>query len=234
MTRTEGGVRVTTAALSAEESAAVYGVPLAEKSIQPVWIEVENREERAYYLLSPGTRSELLPGVGSGRGPAPGRVPIAGRTRSALSTACVSQPRPARRHALGLRSDNLDEGMKLIQLDLVTSGHASLLDPHERARLPLRLPLREVFKRAMYPPEKIVNYTDDAALRAALEALPCCVTNEGGSKNGDPLNLVVVGGLDEPSRLRASRLASDRGEVDGIDLAMVRPPSPASATAMRR
>ena len=42
-----------------------------------------------------------------------------------------------------------------------------------------------------------MNYTDDAAFRAALEALPCCVTNKDGSKNGDPLNLVVVGGLDD-------------------------------------
>jgi hypothetical protein len=27
--------------------------------------------------------------------------------------------------------------------------------------------------------------------------LPCCVTNKDASKNGDPLNLVVVGGLDD-------------------------------------
>ena len=32
---------------------------------------------------------------------------------------------------------------------------------------------------------------------AALEALPCCATNKDGSKNGDPLNLVIVGGLDD-------------------------------------
>ena len=55
----------------------------------------------------------------------------------------------------------------------------------------------EVFRREIYPPEEIVNYTDDAAFRAALEALPCCVTNKDGSRNGDPLNLVVVGGLDD-------------------------------------
>ena len=55
----------------------------------------------------------------------------------------------------------------------------------------------QVFKRAMHPPETVVDYTDDDALRAALESLPCCVTNKNGSKNGDPLNLVVVGGLDD-------------------------------------
>jgi len=55
----------------------------------------------------------------------------------------------------------------------------------------------EVFTRDIYPPGKIVDYTDDAAFRAALEALPCCVTNDDGSKNGDPLNLAVVGGLED-------------------------------------
>ena len=60
-TRTEGGVRVSTAVLSADESAAVYGVPLAKLRIQPVWIEVENREDRAYFLLSPGLDPNFFP-----------------------------------------------------------------------------------------------------------------------------------------------------------------------------
>jgi hypothetical protein len=42
-----------------------------------------------------------------------------------------------------------------------------------------------------------VNYTDDEPFRAALEALPSCVINKDGSKNGDPINLVIVGGLDD-------------------------------------
>ena len=93
---------------------------------------------------------------------------------------------------------NLDEGVKLVQIDLVASGRArtfSILTivPGFRADYQVS----EVFRREIYPPEKIVNYTDDAAFRAALEALPCCVTNKDGSKNGDPLNLVVVGGLDD-------------------------------------
>ena len=61
VTRVEGGVRVSTAVLSALESAAVYGVPLARRSIQPVWVEVENREDRAYYLLSPGLDPNFFP-----------------------------------------------------------------------------------------------------------------------------------------------------------------------------
>ena len=93
---------------------------------------------------------------------------------------------------------NLDEGVKLVQVDLVASGRASTfsiltLVPGFRADYHTS----EVFKREIYAPGKIVDYTDDAAFRAALEALPCCATNKDGSRNGDPLNLVVVGGLDD-------------------------------------
>ena len=34
---------------------------------------------------------------------------------------------------------------------------------------------------------------DGELLRAQLERLPCCVTNEDGTRDGDPLNLVFVG-----------------------------------------
>ena len=61
VTRTDGGLRVSTVVLSADESAAVYGVPLAKQAIQPVWIEVENREEQAYFLLSPGLDPNFFP-----------------------------------------------------------------------------------------------------------------------------------------------------------------------------
>jgi hypothetical protein len=199
VTRTEGGVRVSTAVLSADEGAAVYGVPLANKSIQPVWIEVENREDRAYYLLSPGLdpnffpASEAAEAIASGQS-AQQKAEIDGRFRQ----LAFRNPIPPGVTRSGFVLTNLDEGFKFVQIDLVTSGLArtfSILALVPGFRADYRM--SEVFRRDFYPPEKVVNYTDDAAFRAALEALPCCVTNESGSKNGDPLNLVIVGGLDD-------------------------------------
>ena len=51
-TQTDGGVRVSSSVLSASESEAIYGAPLADKGIQPVWIEVENHDDTPYWLLS--------------------------------------------------------------------------------------------------------------------------------------------------------------------------------------
>jgi LssY C-terminus len=199
VTRTEGGVRVSTAVLSADESATVYGVPLAKKSIQPVWIEVENHEDRAYYLLSPGLDPNFFPASEASETFASGES----------SEQKVELERHFRQLAFrnpvlpgvstsGFVLTNLDEGFKFVQIDLVTGGLArtfSILAIVPGLRSDYRA--SEVFRRDIYPPEKIVNFTDDAAFRAALEALPCCVTNEDGSKKGDPLNLVVVGGLDD-------------------------------------
>ncbi len=43
-TRVEGDVRVTAAVLSAEETEAVFGFALYKKGIQPIWLEIENKD----------------------------------------------------------------------------------------------------------------------------------------------------------------------------------------------
>ena len=197
--RSEADVRVSVAVLSAEESEAVYGVPLAAKSIQPVWIEVENRGDRSYWLMSPGVDPNFFP---------PSEASEAFATRD---TAQAAAERERHFRDLGFRNPvlpgktvsgfvltNLHEGAKLVQIDLVASGRVRTFS------LVAVVPgLRADYTQSgaivddPYPSEQIVNYTDDAAFRAALEALPCCVTNSDGTRNGDPLNLVVIGDGDD-------------------------------------
>jgi hypothetical protein len=86
----------------------------------------------------------------------------------------------------------------MVQVDLVATGRLrtfSFLSNVPDFRADYRA--RGVFLRDLWPPDEIVDYTDQSALRAALEALPCCSTNRRGTREGDPLNLVVVGGLDD-------------------------------------
>src|SRR5215475_12307767 len=49
--KSDGAMHVSAVALSAEESAAAFGVPLAEDGIQPVWFRVENGEDLAYFFF---------------------------------------------------------------------------------------------------------------------------------------------------------------------------------------
>jgi hypothetical protein len=199
LTQTDGDVRTSAAALSAEESAAVYGVPLAKRGIQPVWIEVENREDRAYFLLSPGLDPHFFPASEAAEAmalgePAERRAELDRRFRS---LAFRNPVRPGQTVS-GFVLTNLDEGVKVLQLDLAANARTRTFSmvavvPGFRADYHAS----EVFKREIYSAEQLTEYRGDAEFRAALAALPCCATNKDGSKNGDPLNLVVIGGLED-------------------------------------
>jgi hypothetical protein len=184
--------------LSADESASVYGVPLAKQAIQPVWIEVENREEQAYFLLSPGLDPNFFPASEAAEalapdGPSEQRTALDRRFRR----LAFRNPVPPGATTSGFVLTSLDEGVKLVQVDLVANRRArtfSILTPVPGFRADYKV--SKAFQRS-YPPERITNYADDDAFRVALGTLPCCATNEDGTKNGDPLNLVIVGGLDD-------------------------------------
>ena len=194
--RAEGGLRVSTSVLTAEESLAVYGFPLADFGIQPVWVEVENRDDVAYWLMSPGVDPHFF---------APSEAAelfATGEQRADVEAEFrdlgFRNPVPPGATVSGFVLTNLDEGVKMVQVDLVASGRLRTFsflsdvpgfraDFHERA----------VFISELWSSEEIVEYTDLSELRAALEALPCCSTNRRGTREGDPINLVVIGGLDD-------------------------------------
>ena len=54
VTEVRGRVSVAVALPTAEEAQTLYGVDLAEKKIQPVWIKVENDTAKSYWFLSSG------------------------------------------------------------------------------------------------------------------------------------------------------------------------------------
>jgi hypothetical protein len=51
-TQVDGNVRVTAAVLTNQESEQIFGVNLALRWVQAVWVEVENRDNHNYWLLS--------------------------------------------------------------------------------------------------------------------------------------------------------------------------------------
>ena len=53
-------VRVTVAVLNAEESKELFGVDLARKKIQPVWVRVENHDTRPYWFSSIGLDADYF------------------------------------------------------------------------------------------------------------------------------------------------------------------------------
>ncbi|WP_455222280.1 LssY C-terminal domain-containing protein [Kaarinaea lacus] len=196
-TLSDDAVQVSTSVLSADESYAVYGVPLAKKNIQPVWIEVENRDTVAYWLMSPGVDPNFFPAseaVEAFTSTSENKADTALEQRFEALT--FRNPVPPGATVSGFILANLDKGVKMVQVDLVASGHFksfSFLVTVPGFRSDYRA--RKVFTDQLYTEDEITNYTDENSFRAALEELPCCTTNKGASQNGDPLNLVIVGGV---------------------------------------
>jgi hypothetical protein len=198
-TRTDGDVRVSTSVLSASEAEAIYGVPLAEKKIQPVWVEVDNHDDKPYWLLSVGLDPHFFPASEAAEAFA---APVAGETawkrEQHFRQLAFNNPVMPGTTASGFILTTLNEGIKMVELDLVASGHLKTFSflaavPGFRADYAGKHTLPESY----FAPQGITNYTDDAAFRAALEALPCCTSNKKGTRMGDPLNLVIVGGNED-------------------------------------
>jgi uncharacterized protein YceK len=198
-TRSDGAVLVSASVLSADESRDIYGVRLAKAGIQPVWIEVENGDDVAYWLMWPGIDPHHF---------SPSEAAEAfistheNETREVLEQRfeglAFRNPIPPGKTVSGFVLTNLDQGVKMVHVDLVADRRHksfSIFSVVPGFRSDYRA--RAVFLRDVYTEDDIINYTDDDAFRAALEALPCCVTNKDGTRNGDPLNLVIVGGIDD-------------------------------------
>ncbi len=197
-TRTEGGLRISTSTLSDSEAETVYGVPLADKGIQPVWVEVENHDAVAYWLLSPGLDPYFYPASEAAQAFAEDNARRNRELNRHFSQLAFRNPIVPGATVSGFILTNRDEAVKMVQLDLLTSGH--LKSYSTMTAVPgFRGDYKDsdAFSPDRYSAEEIINYTDDAAFRAALEALPCCATNKSGTRNGDPLNLVIVGGLED-------------------------------------
>ncbi|MFA7001138.1 MAG: LssY C-terminal domain-containing protein [Candidatus Omnitrophota bacterium] len=67
-----------------------------------------------------------------------------------------------------------------------------------------------------YAKDQMMELRDEAALMKAVEELPSCMTNRKKTKSGDPVNLVMIGELDD---LLASFSAAKWAETEIISLA---------------
>jgi hypothetical protein len=197
-------VRVSVAVPTAEEAHALFNADLVGKEIQPVWIKVENHSDRTYYFLSAAMDSNYysplevtyaMTGTLSGSY----RVEMADHLR-ALNFRNPILPNTA---VSGFIFTNLDEGEKVVQVDLVAAEQVKFFTFF--VQVPgMRVDYQLVDFATLYPAEQVVAL-GEKELRAALENLPCCTTDQQGINEGDPLNLVMIGEFKEIAAAFARR-----------------------------
>jgi len=188
-TQTKGNLTVTVSVPTAAESNAIYRVDLADRDIQAVWIEVRNDAAVPYWFLSSGLDPNYF--AASEAAYAFRSSDEEGELGRRFRELHFRNPIIPGSTVSGFVLATLDEGLKFVQVDLVTGKDAKsftflTVDPTFKGVS------REVRFDALYRDDELIHVDDERHLRALLERLPCCTTNKAGSENGDPLNLVLV------------------------------------------
>ena len=185
-------VTVTVAVPTIAEAKAIYGVELASKHIQPVWLEVKNDSADTYWFLPSGLDPDYF---------SPSEAAFAFYTDSDETNRQLDEKfqklqfenpiRPQSTQA-GFMLVNLDEGFKAVDIDLISSEAVKnfsfiIADPEFKADH------KQVDFETLYTAEDIINIEDEEELRQKLAELPNFTTNADGDEYGDPLNLVLIG-----------------------------------------
>jgi hypothetical protein len=190
MTEAQSGLTVTVAVPSREEAEAIFGTSLYASRIQPVWVDVNNQTDAVYVLM----RAGMDPDYYSAREAAYARHTMSQRQNEKMdhhfeSLAFTGLTLPRVRHT-GFVFTKISEGHKSVYIDLL--GDRDMHSFSFVVPVPgLVTDVEQVDFEKLY--EKVDEIDDEAMLREALSKLPACTTNKNGQREGDPLNVVMIG-----------------------------------------
>ena len=196
--KSENQVRVAAAVPNRGETRQIFGVDLYADGVQPVWIEIENTDERPVWFLPVGVDALYY---------------------TPLEAAFLSHYRFSRsanekmnRHFFengkdiyvhpgasrgGFVFTTLDEGTKAFVVDVVGEDQEVRTFSFFIPVPGLKIDHRTIDFENLYPRSQWQNVQDEEDFVAYLQALPCCTADKAGANTGDPLNLIVVGSGDD-------------------------------------
>jgi hypothetical protein len=191
-TQSTDRVTITTAVLSAEEARQVFDAKLYKKKIQPIWIEITNHtDQRMLFLPSSLDPLYFSPLEAAQKAGWTWKKETHREAADHFYESHIELLIDADETVSGYVYANRNKGIRLVMAEVVGEGwreHFEFL-----VEVPgFKADFHRVDADALYPDQEIVDL-DEQELRAWIEELPCCVTNAAGTKNGDPLNLVIIG-----------------------------------------
>jgi len=214
--KSDGVVQVTATILSREETREIFGLDLYKKNIQPIWLEIENNDDKRVWVPPFGVDPDYF---------APFEVAymhhffFSKQTNTQMDRyfhekTMVSYVPPGNIRS-GFIFTNLDLGTKGFNVDLMGQDREIRTFTFFIPVPGFKVSHRDVDWDGLYSKDEIISYDDMESFRTALEELPCCSTDHESNKEGDPLNLVIIGsgkalhqalirtGWDETERLNA-------------------------------
>jgi LssY C-terminus len=191
------GISVNVSVLGTDESRRRFGEDLAAHNIQPVWLSIENQtDEQLTFMPIAMDRDYYSP------------YEVAYRFRGLLSSAAnrardefflkqqIETILPPHSKTTGFVFGVLDVGIKY--------AHIVLARPNGVVTFDFALPVpgpkfvgTNIRAEHIYP-DKQIQDLDLGSLRTTFQKFGCCTTSSDGSREGDPLNLVIVGSEHDP------------------------------------
>jgi hypothetical protein len=195
-TETQGDVTVSAVVLTSKETRGVFDITMQKEKIQPVWLRVENKSEREYIFLAAGMDPAYFSPHETARA---NHFFMRGGENEKMDAYLyekhfdiVVAPESINE---GVVYTNLDKGMKFVSVSLL--GDKELLEFNFILDVPgIKVDFEQIDFDAIYTEEEMET-VDEEGLRAALQGLPCCVLGGDKKSLGDPLNLVLIGTLEE-------------------------------------
>ncbi len=240
---TVDGVRVGAASLGERESMDLFGVSMAREGIQPVWIEIHNgREEPVVFFQQSVDAMYFAPieaayanhysptrrMIGYGLAslivwPLVFVLPFqyfsargANKKMNALFVEhslgnCIIEPGETRE---GFVFTHIDQGTKYVRVILY--GSDDMTEVYVRTAVPgARLDHHSLDLHAVYDEAEVRTLANREELLEAITELPQVTTDKSGTGTGDPVNLVVLGTLDD---LLSAFTRAGWHETDVLDL----------------
>jgi hypothetical protein len=167
-----------------EEAARHFGVHLAEKDIQPIWLRIENDSSIDYWLMPIAIDRDYYS--------ADEAEIVTGSKRGIFRSEALPFFLKAKSTNQGYVYATYARGGRFVDVRL--SGHKQTVRVRFAVLLPTegfdyeRSALRQMYAKV----NELPNLTL-AQFRERVRQLPCCTTKEDGSGEGDPLNFVIVG-----------------------------------------
>ena len=203
-TKAQEDITVSVGILTHDQARQFFGVDLGAHQLQALWIRVRNDSKRTFWLL----RNAIDPDFYSADEAAQIlRSDVRDRDFEVLRQRLRDESIRIRHLPHSLSEGYLIlprvEGGRYVDVRLAS-------DAYEAATLHSGDPMQEFqFGFAVPLPDGIFDYEklntahtygneqlpdlDSTAFRQRLEALPCCATDPSGERDGDPLNMVIVG-----------------------------------------
>ena len=207
--QTEDGITARVVVLTADEAKAAFDSKLYKKKIQPVWIEITNDTQEEMLFMPRSVDPDYF---------AP--LEVAQKTSWTWSKQANLEKKrfyyehnmpfliPPGETVSGFVFANRSKGVRWVLVEVFGKSQAVYVEfvheiPGFRADYH-KHDEGDLWKQ-YFPGQEIIDITEEKELKKWVEEQPATVTNADGTKTGDPLNLVIIGGPDAlwPAFLRS-------------------------------